>query len=120
MSARTASWERVLHAARPERSGTVKSVLGLGAEVVGIDAAVGDRVRIDVADGRRVDAEVVAVDGGSARCMPLGPLDGITARARVLHTGARLQVPTGRALLGRVLDGLGRPIDGKGPLDRGA
>ncbi|UPL15798.1 FliI/YscN family ATPase [Microbacterium galbinum] len=118
MTARTVSWERVLQAARPERSGTVKSVLGLGAEVVGIDAAVGDRVRIDVADGRRVDAEVVAVDGGSARCMPLGPLDGITARARVLHTGERLRVPTGRSLLGRVLDGLGRPIDGKGPLGR--
>ncbi|MFJ4252457.1 FliI/YscN family ATPase [Microbacterium sp. NPDC090003] len=119
MSARTSSWDRVLRAARPERSGRVKSVLGLGAEIVGIDAAVGDRVRIDVADGRRVDAEIVAVDGGSARCMPLGPLDGITARARVLHTGERLRVPTGHSLLGRVLDGLGRPIDGKGPLERG-
>lgn len=118
MSLTTASWRRALDAARPERSGTVKAVLGLGAEVIGIDAAVGDRVRIQMADRRPVDAEVVAVDGASARCMPLGPLDGITARAKVFHTGAGLQVPTGRALLGRVLDGLGRPIDGKGPLDR--
>lgn len=114
------SWQRALSAARPERSGTVKAVRGLGVEVLGIDGAVGDRIRIDAVDGRPVDAEIVAVDGASARCMPLGRLDGITARARVRHGGAPLQVPTGRALLGRVLDGLGRPIDGKGPLDRSA
>ncbi|MGN7949926.1 FliI/YscN family ATPase [Microbacterium sp. 22215] len=113
----TASWRRALDAARPECSGTVRAVRGLGVEVLGIDAAVGDRIRIDAVPGRSVDAEVVAVDGASARCMPLGRLDGITARARVRHGGAPLQVPTGRALLGRVLDGLGRPIDGKGPLD---
>ncbi|WP_311244206.1 FliI/YscN family ATPase [Microbacterium sp. WCS2018Hpa-23] len=118
MTAATRSWQRVLDAAKAERSGTVKAVRGLGVEVLGIDAAVGDRIRIDAAHGRSVDAEIVAVDGASARCMPLGRLDGITARARVRHGGAPLQVPTGRALLGRVLDGLGRPIDGKGPLER--
>lgn len=115
-TAATTSWRRALDAARPERTGTVKAVRGLGIEVLGLDAAVGDRVRIDAAQGRTVDAEIVAVDGTSARCMPLGRLDGITARARVRHGGAPLQVPIGPALLGRVLDGLGRPIDGKGPL----
>ncbi|MGJ0388359.1 FliI/YscN family ATPase [Microbacterium sp. CGR1] len=117
MTVATSSWQRVLDAAKPERSGTVKAVRGLGVEVLGIDAAVGDRIRIDAAHGRSVDAEIVAVDGASARCMPLGRLDGITARARVRHGGAPLLVPTGRGLLGRVLDGLGRPIDGKGSLD---
>lgn len=116
----TATWERVLQAAAPERSGTVKAVVGLGVEVLGLDAAVGDRVQIESHGQRPVDAEVVAVDGISARCMPLGPVDGITARARVRHGGAALQVPTGAALLGRVLDGLGRPIDGKGPVDPSA
>ncbi|MBT2476262.1 EscN/YscN/HrcN family type III secretion system ATPase, partial [Microbacterium sp. ISL-103] len=118
MTTLTDSWKRAVVAARPERTGTVKAVRGLGVEVLGIDAAVGDRVRIDATHGRTVDAEIVAVDGASARCMPLGRLDGITARARVRHGGAPLQVPTGAALLGRVLDGLGRPIDGKGPLDK--
>lgn len=113
----SASWTRVREAARPERSGTVKAVVGLGVEVLGIDAAVGDRVRIDAEGGHPVDAEVVAVEGSSARCMPLGPVGGIVSRARVRHAGAPLQVPTGAALLGRVLDGLGRPIDGRGPLD---
>ncbi|MBO9627510.1 MAG: EscN/YscN/HrcN family type III secretion system ATPase, partial [Microbacterium sp.] len=114
----TATWRRALDAARPERSGTVHAVRGLGVEIRGVDGAVGDRVRIDAVAGRTVDAEIVAVDGAAARCMPLGRLDGITARARVRHAGAPLLVPTGRALLGRVLDGLGRPIDGKGPLGR--
>ena len=115
----TASWRRAVAAARPQRTGSVRSVLGLSAEVIGIDAAVGDRVRIEVTGGLPVDAEVVAVDGSSATCMPLGPLDGITARATVVHTGERLRVPTGPDLLGRVLDGLGRPIDGRGPLGSG-
>ncbi|MDN3309655.1 FliI/YscN family ATPase [Microbacterium oryzae] len=117
MSAGTATWGRALHAARPVRSGVVTAVVGLGVEVLGIDAAVGDRVRIDAQGSRVVDAEVVAVDGGRARCMPLDPLDGVRARARVRHAGSAPLVPTGRGLLGRVLDGLGRPIDGKGPLD---
>jgi len=117
MSIASASWTRALSAVRPERSGTVDAVVGLSVEVRGISAAVGDRVRIETHTGRPVDAEVVAIDGTSARCMPLGPVSGVRARSRVRHAGAPLHVPTGRALLGRVLDGLGRPIDGKGPLD---
>ncbi|WP_217184121.1 FliI/YscN family ATPase [Streptomyces sp. AC495_CC817] len=119
MTAATVSWARALEAARPERSGTVAAVRGLGVEVRGLDAGVGDRVRIEGRDGREVDAEVVAVDGTSARCMPLGPLGGITVRTRVRHAGAPMQVPTGAAVLGRVLDALGRPIDGRGPLGPG-
>ena len=49
-------WTAVLDAARPARSGTVSRILGLGVEVRGIDAAVGDLVTID----GRVDAEIVA------------------------------------------------------------
>lgn len=112
----TTRWTRAIEAARPEHTGVVQAVRGLGVEVRGVAGAVGDRVRIDTTTGRSVEAEIVALDGAAARCMPLGRLDGITARARVRHAGAPLQVPTGTALLGRVLDGLGRPIDGRGPL----
>lgn len=115
----TTTWRSALAAARPEHTGVVQAVRGLGVEVRGVTGAVGDRVRIDTTTGRSVEAEIVALDGASARCMPLARLDGITSRARVRHGGAPLQVPTGRALLGRVLDGLGRPIDGKGPLGHG-
>jgi flagellum-specific ATP synthase len=105
-------------AARPERVGVVSSIVGLGLEITGLRAAIGDLVT--VGESRRVDAEVVATTRDSIRCMPLGRLDGITAGAPARSTGAPLLVPTGAGLFGRVLDGLGRPIDGKGPLDAAA
>lgn len=106
------AWHRVLAAAAPERVGTVRTVVGLTIEVVGTGAAVGELVRV----GDDVLAEVVATAGATARCMPLGPTTGLRAGmpARPLHEP--LRVPVGPGLLGRVLDGLGRPIDGKGPL----
>ncbi|ALX67036.1 FliI/YscN family ATPase [Microbacterium sp. XT11] len=110
------AWRRALEAVRPVRSGTVRSVRGLAVEVGGVDAAVGDRLRIASAERSVVDAEVVSIDGATARCMPLGSLDGITVGARAEHAGASVQVPVGKALLGRVVDALGRPLDGLGPI----
>ncbi|MDQ1113072.1 flagellum-specific ATP synthase [Microbacterium testaceum] len=116
MSVATRRWERALRATGPRRSGVVKAVVGLGVEALGIPAAVGDRVRIEAAGAVEIEAEVVAVDGEAVRCMPMGPMTGVRVGAAVHHSGAALTVPTGRGLLGRVLDGLGRPIDGLGPL----
>jgi flagellum-specific ATP synthase len=90
----------------------VTAVLGLGLEVAGLDCAVGEL--ITVGDG--LDAEVVASVKGAIRCMPLGRLTGVAAGDPARSKGAPLMVPTGPGLFGRVLDGLGRPIDGKGPL----
>jgi flagellum-specific ATP synthase len=98
--------------ARPERIGTVTSVVGLAVELRGLDSAVGDLVTI----GDGVNAEVVATSRDGIRCMPLGRMTGIKVGAPARSHGAPLLVPTGTGLLGRVLDGLGRPIDGKGPL----
>lgn len=106
------TWAAVLEAARPERVGTVTQVLGLGVEVRGLDAAVGDVLRL--ADG--LPAEVVATAPDGLRCMPLASVTGLTAGAPARTAGGPLRVPTGRSLLGRVLDGLGRPIDGLGPV----
>ncbi|WP_157156819.1 FliI/YscN family ATPase [Diaminobutyricimonas sp. LJ205] len=103
-----------LSAARPERVGTVTSVVGLGVELAGLDCAIGDLVTIG--DGPGVDAEVVATTREGVRCMPFGRLNGVNAGAPARSKGTPVLVPTGPALFGRVLDGLGRPIDGKGPL----
>lgn len=103
-----------LAAAAPQRVGTVTSVLGLGLEVSGLDCAVGDLVTVGEAPG--LDAEVVASVSGAVRCMPLGRLTGVAAGDPARSKGAPILVPTGRGLFGRVLDGLGRPIDGKGPM----
>jgi flagellum-specific ATP synthase len=100
--------------ARPERVGTVSAIVGLGVELVGLDCAIGDLVTIG--DGRGIDAEVVATTRDGIRCMPLGRMTGISAGAPARSRGAGVLVPTGTGLFGRVLDGLGRPIDGKGPL----
>ncbi|WP_110588055.1 FliI/YscN family ATPase [Microbacterium suaedae] len=110
------SWERVLTAVRPIASGHVHAVTGLGVEIVGVDAAVGDHVQIDVSADRSVDAEVVAVTAGIVRCMPLARLEGVTTSSRVRHAGGSPLVPTGDGLLGRVIDVRGRAIDGKGAL----
>ncbi|HEX9227015.1 MAG TPA: FliI/YscN family ATPase [Arthrobacter sp.] len=107
-----------LAAAAPQPVGTVSSVVGLGLELAGLDCAVGDLVTVGERPG--VDAEVVAAGGGKLRCMPLGRLSGIREGDPARATGAPVMVPTGRGLFGRVLDGLGRPIDGKGPLESAA
>ena len=61
---------------------------------------------------------MVATTGTVSRCMPLGRLTGINTGTPAKAKGVPVLVPTGAGLFGRVLDGLGRPIDGKGPLRR--
>nr|WP_274636009.1 FliI/YscN family ATPase [Microbacterium bovistercoris] len=106
------AWGAVVQAARPERVGRISQVRGLSVQVRGLECAVGDLVSL--ADGRH--AEVVATGDDGLRCMPLAPPDGLMVGAPVRALGGPLRVPIGRALLGRVVDGLGRPIDGRGPV----
>ncbi|SHG27030.1 flagellum-specific ATP synthase [Jatrophihabitans endophyticus] len=99
-------------AARPAVSGRVAEVRGLSIRVTGVQARVGDLVRI----GEDTFAEVVAVqltaEGRVSTCLPLGALTGIGAGDPVVSTGAPMSVRVGDELLGQVLDGLGRPLDG--------
>ncbi|MHB1486732.1 MAG: FliI/YscN family ATPase [Acidimicrobiales bacterium] len=108
--------DAALAAARPRRTGRVSRLVGLRLEVEGIEAAVGDAVRI-WRDNGILEAEVVAVQGTSLACMPLGELKGVHFGAPVEATGRPFTVGVGPALLGRVLDGLGRPMDEGPPLD---
>ena len=115
------TWSAIRSVAKPRRMGTVRAVVGLSVEVVGMPVAVGDLVEIEVVqDGRVVPAEVVAVDEGVAHCMPLGNVEGLRVGAMVHSTGGPLTVPVGDNSLGRVLDGVGRPMDGKGPVPAAA
>jgi flagellum-specific ATP synthase len=103
-----------LEAARPQVVGTVTSIVGLGVEVSGLDCAIGNLITIGDYPG--VEAEVVATTRTGLRCMPLGRMTGISTGSPARTKGEGVMVPTGDGLFGRVLDGLGRPIDGKGPL----
>jgi len=105
-----------LAAARPQRVGVVSSAVGLGVTIAGLDSAIGEIVTLGHDGEQGVEVEVVAADSSGVRCMPLGRLTGITAGMPARPTGRPVLVPTGTGLFGRVLDGLGRPIDGKGRL----
>jgi len=107
--------DSLLAAARPRVLGKVTAVVGLSVTVAGVPGRVGDLVIIGTGPDA-VPAEVVAVNGERVNCLPLGSLSGIGAGAPVLATGAPLRIPVGPALRGRVLDGLGRPMDGGPPL----
>ncbi len=97
--------------------GSVTEVVGLTIEVRGIRAQIGELCYL-LPQGRadRVPAEVVGFRHDCALVMPLGDLEGIQPGTRVLSTRSTFRVPVGEGLLGRVVDGLGRPLDGGGPI----
>jgi flagellum-specific ATP synthase len=103
--------DRVLEAARPSVAGRVSRVVGLNLEIDGLQLPIGAAVRVEGAHGPVV-AEVVAVQHDGLVCMPLGELRGVRAGDLAHAAEGATSVPVGPELLGRVLDGLGRPIDG--------
>ncbi len=107
---------RALDAARPAVRGRLTELRGLHLLSRGVEAAVGELLEIE-GEHDTVLAEVVASTPAGLVGVPLGSTHGLRAGARVRATGHPLTVPVGRALTGRVLDGLGRPIDGGPSLD---
>ena len=97
------------------RLGKITRMAGLAAEVVGLRAVVGDVCDIETAGGV-VPAEVVGFRDGRLVVMPLGDVTGVGPSSLVVPTHRRQCVPVGPALLGRVIDGLGRPLDDRGPI----
>ena len=106
----------VLRAARPEQVGAVDAIVGLGLDVRGVDAALGDLLLVGADPATALRAEVVAVTHGGVRAMPLDAMAGVSAGTPVRATGGALRIPVGPGLLGRVVDAAGTPIDGRGPL----
>lgn len=104
----------VQRAARPERTGRVERIVGMHAEIAGLRLATGDLIIIGADPG--VAAEVVAVGPGSLTALPLGSLHGVRSGEVVRSARSTLRAPVGPSLIGRVLDGLGQPMDDKGDL----
>jgi flagellum-specific ATP synthase len=118
---------RALAAARPDSHGRLTELRGLHLIARGVEAGVGELVEVHPPAGsghgagggdrhEPVLAEVVAATGAGLVCVPLGSTHGLRAGAAVRATGSALTVPVGRELTGRVLDGLGRPLDDGGSL----
>ncbi len=98
-------------------TGRVSEVVGLVIESKGPNSRIGDLCLIHTEQDGVVQAEVVGFKGDRVLLMPLGELAGVRAGNLVEATGHCLRVPVGPQLLGRTLDGLGEPMDGKGPLN---
>ena len=108
--------ERVRNAPRGRWLGHVTEVVGLTIASAGPVSRVGEFCTIQRKNGGPLPAEVVGFRGPHTLLMPLGNPSGIATGDRVEAHRSSFTVRVGEKLLGRVLDGLGRPIDGKGPL----
>ncbi|MCB1797684.1 MAG: flagellar protein export ATPase FliI [Gammaproteobacteria bacterium] len=96
--------------------GKLTRMVGLTLEAVGCRAAIGGRCDVINAAGERIEAEVVGFAGESLYLMPTGDIRGLEPDARVVPTGRVSEAVVGDELLGRIIDGSGKPLDSKGPL----
>lgn len=96
--------------------GKLARAAGMALEAVGCEVAVGGRCMIEGLDGDQVEAEVVGFSGDRLYLMPTGELRGVSPNARVIPARTVSQVKVGPEMLGRVIDGAGKPLDGQGPL----
>ncbi len=114
---RRLAWQRSgAHEPEVVVEGKLARVAGLTLEAVGCEAALGSRCQIRGNGGSAVEAEVVGFSGDRLFLMPTSTMAGIMPNARVIPRRAVAQVGVGDALLGRVIDGAGNPLDGRGPL----
>lgn len=93
-------------------TGKVKQVVGLTIEVEGLQASVGEVCNVITRHGK-VPCEVVGFKDNAILLMPLDEVSGVAPGCQVEATGKTLSVRAGDDLLGRVLDGLGNPMDGR-------
>lgn len=96
--------------------GKLTRMVGLTLEAVGLPAVIGSRCLVRQPGLADIEAEVVGFAGDVMSLMPIDPVDGLGPNARVLPLRHGALAPVGPGLLGRVLDGAGRPLDGKGPI----
>jgi flagellum-specific ATP synthase len=102
--------------------GRVVGVRGLMVEIAGpIHAmSVGARIVVETGPGRFIPCEVIGFTGDNAVVMPFAGLEGVRRGCRAVIANAAGQVRPSAGWLGRVINAMGEPIDGKGPLTFGA
>jgi flagellum-specific ATP synthase len=115
-SNRLKNYQRYVKPTVPLVEGKLKRVVGMTLEAVGCQAPLGARCLICAADDSKVEAEVVGFSGEKLFLMPTGQMHGLMQNAKVIPTNTVYDAPVGPAMLGRVIDGRGEPLDGLGPL----
>jgi FliI/YscN family ATPase len=91
-------------------------VVGLTVEIMGLNCQIGEICEIQTRNKTSLMAEAIGFRNNRMLLMPLGSMEGIQPDSTVRSISSSFKVPVGRSLIGRVLDGLGEPIDSKGPL----
>jgi len=94
-------------------TGKVERIVGLTIESHGPEVQYGELCKIKIGEGEYLWAEVVGFNKNKVILMPIGEMKGVVPGAEVFAAGTSLMVPVSNKLLGRVLDGTGKPLDGK-------
>ena len=115
-SERLSQKQQQLHEPEPVVEGRLTRMVGLTLEAVGCQTAVGTSCDIVAPGDHHIEAEVVGFAGEKTYLMAMGDSRGLVPNARVIPGGHSSEVKISDAFLGRVIDGRGRPLDGKGPL----
>ena len=98
-------------------SGRVVQVVGLTIETMGLNCQIGEICEIQTDNTETLLAEVIGFRNKHMLLMPLGSMEGIQPDSTVRSVSRAFKAPVGKSLIGRVLNGLGEPIDDKGPLE---
>lgn len=101
---------------RPIIEGRLTRVVGLTMEAVGLQVSIGCECDVLTQDGRRLEAEVVGFSEEKVFLMPIKAIHGIQPGARVIPKETHQNVVINEKLLGRILDGLGQPLDSLGEI----
>ncbi|MBT7046824.1 MAG: flagellum-specific ATP synthase FliI, partial [Gammaproteobacteria bacterium] len=101
---------------KPSVEGMLTRMVGLTLEASGCQAPIGARCDVVTPAGQKVETEVVGFSGEKLYLMPTSDIRGLVPNSRVIPTSHSSAVNVGPELLGRVIDGRGRPLDGKGPV----
>jgi flagellum-specific ATP synthase len=112
------NWQKYLGAVKGAhhivQEGRVVKVSGIVAEANGPGLSIGSLCTIQNVQGEDIEAEVVGFKDNRVIVMPLGELIGVKPGSKIIYRTNKATVPVGDAYLGRVIDGLGRPLDNKG------
>lgn len=115
------NWSRYIESldkCRPIRpQGRIIKIAGIIAEANGPGLCIGSLCDIETAPGHVTRAEVVGFKDQKLLLMPFGELRGVKPGSRVIEITSRSTVPVGDGYIGRVVDGFGRPLDGKGEIN---
>lgn len=110
-------YKEALKGAEPLRVyGKIDEITGVLIKATGLKVSIGEACKIYSDQQPPLDAEVVGFRDGKVLLMAIGELSGIKPGSRVFSVGKKVSVTVGPQLIGRIIDDIGNPIDGKGPI----